>query len=106
MVSAPPETLVAHPARGRRRSITIDSAAKTYLRRGAPPVEALRPTELVVEPGEFVSLVGPSGCGKTTLLKLIAGLDHATGGRSRRGRAHGEEAGPARCRWSSRRPPC
>jgi NitT/TauT family transport system ATP-binding protein len=81
MVSAPPEKLIAHPHVGGAEQIAIDSAAKTYLRRGAPPVEALRPTELVVKPGEFVSLVGPSGCGKTTLLKLIAGLDHATGGR-------------------------
>ncbi len=30
---------------------------------------------LVVEPGEFVTLLGPSGCGKTTLLRLIAGFD-------------------------------
>src|SRR5688572_10814752 len=81
MVSASPEKLVAHPHVGGAEQIAIDSAAKTYLRRGAPPVEALRPTELLVKPGEFVSLVGPSGCGKTTLLKLVAGLDHATGGR-------------------------
>ena len=28
----------------------------------------------------LVSIVGPSGCGKTTLLNLIGGLDHQTGG--------------------------
>jgi NitT/TauT family transport system ATP-binding protein len=66
---------------GAAEPIAIHHAAKTYLRRGATPVEALRPTELVVQPGEFVSLVGPSGCGKTTLLKLIAGLDEASAGR-------------------------
>jgi NitT/TauT family transport system ATP-binding protein len=81
MVSAPPEKLTAHSRASGAEQIAIDAAAKTYLRRGASPVEALRPTELIVEPGEFVSLVGPSGCGKTTLLKLVAGLDHTTGGR-------------------------
>ena len=31
--------------------------------------------------GEFVTFVGSSGCGKSTLLRLIAGLDHPSGGR-------------------------
>ncbi len=30
--------------------------------------------------GEIVTLVGPSGCGKTTLLRLIAGFEHADSG--------------------------
>jgi multiple sugar transport system ATP-binding protein len=33
--------------------------------------------------GEFVVLVGPSGCGKSTLLRMIAGLEHITGGEIR-----------------------
>jgi len=40
----------------------------------------LHQLSLRVEPGEFVSLLGPSGCGKTTALRLIAGLEHVTGG--------------------------
>jgi NitT/TauT family transport system ATP-binding protein len=41
---------------------------------GGNAVVALARTDLVVEPGEFVSLVGPSGSGKTTLLNILAGL--------------------------------
>lgn len=35
---------------------------------------------LDIRDGEFLTLVGPSGCGKTTLLRIIAGLDHADEG--------------------------
>ncbi|QNJ29234.1 ABC transporter ATP-binding protein [Synechococcus sp. A15-24] len=34
-----------------------------------------------MQSGEFITLVGSSGCGKSTLLRLIAGLDHPSGGR-------------------------
>lgn len=29
---------------------------------------------------EFVCIIGPSGCGKSTLIRIVAGLDDATGG--------------------------
>ena len=35
---------------------------------------ALRDIHLIVEKGEFITLIGHSGCGKSTLLNLIAGL--------------------------------
>ncbi|MCK1588557.1 ABC transporter ATP-binding protein [Bradyrhizobium sp. 169] len=44
------------------------------------PVPALRPTDLKVEKGEFLTLLGPSGSGKTTLLNLIAGAMGPTTG--------------------------
>lgn len=51
-------------------------AAKSY---GA--VAALRPIDLDVHAGEFLTLLGPSGSGKTTLLNLVAGYLEPTGGR-------------------------
>jgi NitT/TauT family transport system ATP-binding protein len=48
---------------------------------GSPnQVDALVDIDLVVKPGEFVSLIGPSGCGKSTLLRLFADLIEPTGG--------------------------
>lgn len=44
-------------------------------------VEALRSVDLSIRPGTFTALIGPSGCGKTTILRILAGLDHATSGR-------------------------
>ena len=44
------------------------------------PVYALSDVDLQVAEGEFVSFIGPSGCGKTTLLRVVADLEHATGG--------------------------
>ncbi|WP_375565560.1 ABC transporter ATP-binding protein [Oceaniradius stylonematis] len=44
------------------------------------PVHALSDISLDIQKGEFVSLIGPSGCGKTTLLRVIADLEHPTGG--------------------------
>jgi len=41
---------------------------------------ALKDINLLVERGEFVSLIGHSGCGKSTLLSLIAGLARASRG--------------------------
>jgi NitT/TauT family transport system ATP-binding protein len=41
---------------------------------------ALDGIDLVIPPGQFLTLVGPSGCGKTTLLRLVAGLTEPDGG--------------------------
>jgi NitT/TauT family transport system ATP-binding protein len=43
-------------------------------------LEALRDINLAVERGGFASVVGPSGCGKTTFLRIVAGLEPASGG--------------------------
>jgi len=44
------------------------------------PVEAVTDAGIVVEPGEFVSIIGPSGCGKSTLLNAVAGFLKPTHG--------------------------
>lgn len=36
---------------------------------------------LEIPAGKLITLLGPSGCGKTTTLRMIAGLEHPTGGR-------------------------
>jgi spermidine/putrescine transport system ATP-binding protein len=38
-------------------------------------LQVLNSINLVIEPGEFFSLLGPSGCGKTTTLRLIGGFE-------------------------------
>jgi len=43
-------------------------------------VLAVDHVDLVIQPGEFVTLLGPSGCGKTTTLRMIAGLEVPTSG--------------------------
>jgi iron(III) transport system ATP-binding protein len=44
-------------------------------------VTAVDDVSFRVEPGTLVTLLGPSGCGKTTTLRMVAGLEPATGGR-------------------------
>jgi len=65
-----------------RRGAAIDIAGlrKEFVS-GQGHVLALDNIDLRVAPGEFLCIVGPSGCGKSTLLRILAGLDHQTGGR-------------------------
>ena len=73
---------VADPARADRIGtpvIELRGVARTYP--GSPPVPALRPTDLVIEAGDYVAVTGPSGSGKSTLLHLLGLLDSPTRGR-------------------------
>lgn len=49
---------------------------------------ALDQVSVDIHENEFFTLLGPSGCGKTTLLRLIAGFEHPTGGHIQ---LHGKE---------------
>ncbi len=60
-------------------SIDINQLSLTFETNDGP-VHALENIDLQIKQGDFVSLIGPSGCGKTTLLRVIADLEHKTGG--------------------------
>ena len=57
---------------------------------------ALDGLNLLVESGEFVTLVGPSGCGKSTVLDLISGLTRPTAGSVRANEIEVTKPGPDR----------
>lgn len=57
-------------------SVRLEALTKRY-----GDVEAVKAIDLVVPDGQFTVLVGPSGCGKTSTLRMIAGLEEASGGR-------------------------
>ena len=58
--------------------IELRGLARTYP--GQPPVHAVRPTDLVIEAGDYIAVTGPSGSGKSTLLHLLGLLDTPTAG--------------------------
>lgn len=53
---------------------------KRYYTRGEETVKALDGLDLVIERGEFVSIMGPSGSGKSTLFNCMGALDQPTEG--------------------------
>ena len=59
----------------------LSGVTKNYcIDNGSEPLTVFDGIDMNVARGQFFSIVGPSGCGKTTLLKIIAGLDVASGG--------------------------
>ena len=65
-IEAPP--MVAAPT-AHGAVVEFEDVAKTY-----GDFEALRPTTLRIEAGEFFAIIGPSGSGKSTLLGITAGF--------------------------------
>ncbi|MFT3972150.1 MAG: ABC transporter ATP-binding protein [Amaricoccus sp.] len=56
-------------------SITLQNINKSY-----GLVQAVKDVSFEIADGEFFGLLGPSGSGKTTVLRMLAGLEHPTGG--------------------------
>ena len=74
---------VAKPTRSRARAPAIAVETRELTRifgSGEGAVVALDAVSVRVHENEFFTLLGPSGCGKTTLLRMIAGFEHPTGG--------------------------
>lgn len=59
--------------------IEVKELTKTY-KMGDIQVHALRNIDLVIQQGEFVSIMGMSGSGKTTLMNILGCLDKPTSG--------------------------
>ena len=57
--------------------IHLDAVACSYARSEKPAITGL---DLLVQPGEFVSILGRSGSGKTTALRVIAGFEQVSEG--------------------------
>jgi putative ABC transport system ATP-binding protein len=60
-------------------NVNVTKLTKSYTT-SAEQVRALKGVDWTIGAGEAVALMGPSGCGKTTLLNILGGVDHATGG--------------------------
>lgn len=70
-------------------TIELKSVTKKY-----GPLTAVDSIDLDVGDGEVLCLLGPSGCGKTTTLRMVAGLETATGGDVMLGGKRVNELGP------------
>ncbi len=65
-------------AASRPIKLSVSGLTKSFNTRGKPLV-VLEDISFEVRSGEFFVIVGQSGCGKTTLLRIIQGLEQATG---------------------------
>ncbi|MDA3959600.1 MAG: ABC transporter ATP-binding protein [Planctomycetota bacterium] len=76
-----PESVRAHMAALKERPVVLEvkELERSFESPGGP-VHALKGIDFQVHRREFIAVIGASGCGKSTLIRLLAGLDHPTGG--------------------------
>src|SRR5215472_7838400 len=73
--------------------LLVQGVSKIY-HDGRSSLEAIASIDLMVNAGEFVSVIGPSGCGKSTLFNIIGGVENASSGLiAIDGESGGERAG-------------
>ena len=62
------------------KSVRLEHIVKEYESPDKSVFRAVDDINVVINPGEFVTLLGPSGCGKTTTLRMVAGFEVPTSG--------------------------
>lgn len=72
VVELPEEETKAQPGFEDEKEFTLSLDGVNFHYAGGAPV--LKSVDMLVKPGELVSLTGPSGEGKTTLLRIMLGL--------------------------------
>jgi len=60
--------------------LSVENLSVIYQAPDGGDLPALGPLSFETTPASFVCLLGPSGCGKSTLIRVLAGLQRATGG--------------------------
>ena len=60
--------------------IILKNINKAFANKNNESVLVLDDVNLIINKGEFISLLGPSGCGKSTLLNIVAGLEKQNAG--------------------------
>lgn len=63
----------------KKKILEMNNIIKRY-KVGEDEEEVLKSVSLIIEEGDFISIVGPSGSGKSTLMNLIGCLDTPTSG--------------------------
>ncbi len=62
------------------KRIRVEALRKHFIHEGHR-LDVLKGIDLVIEPGEMVSIIGPSGAGKSTFLHVLGTLDLPSAGR-------------------------
>ena len=66
---------------GNMNVIEVNGVSRIYRLKSGGEVRAVDDVDLLVQKGEFLTVIGASGSGKTTLLNMLGGLEKPTAGR-------------------------